>query len=342
MLTVSMVTSVIVLSLIIIALIAVGYFTFKRSNRRFVRLNEEYQKAVNLAQKQASEFEDQLNRRLVKNKNVHDAELEKRESEWEARAARDRRTMDLIRQEKSQIAEQLTNTFHTSDLMSRRQIVDACQRLQLDGALLTNLHFSPDGHDPSDKYFYSQADHLLVTARGISVIEGKYWSMMVFDGVEPKDAVPELEPLLQNLQLDIHAGEVLHVWDPDARAHRSAEARWTERKLSLQVRPSPHKQAKRHALRLKMLINDRVPSSVRWIDTCVFYSNRRAKVHHTQSFNGTSIVSDKAELTAFLAGPAFTKQTRLDVKRIVESLRDESGDIIGFGEWREEWPSNLS
>jgi hypothetical protein len=240
------------------------------------------------------------------------------------------------------IAEQLTNTFHTSDLMSRRQIIDSCHKLQLDGALLTNIHFSPDGHNPTDRFFYSQADHLLVTSRGISVIEGKYWSMLVFDGVRPEDRLPELKPLLQNLQLDLHNGEVLHIWAPDASLYRQVGEERTEQKLSLQVRPSPHKQAKLHALRLKQLINDRAPGSVRWIDTCVFYSNTGAKVHHRQTNDGTTIVAERSELEAFLAGPTFAKQTQLDVKQIVESLWNESGDIVGFGEWREEWPSNLS
>ncbi|MGO2860535.1 MAG: nuclease-related domain-containing protein [Brevibacterium sp.] len=337
-----MVASIVVLSVVIISLITVGYYVIKHWNRKFVVQKEEHQKATVIAKKQIAEIEHQFNQSLTESRSAHDAELRRQTAEWEAQAAEDRQKMDLIRQEKMLISDQLTSTFHMSDLMSRRQIIDACHRLQLDGALLTNIHFSPDRHDFSGNYFYSQADHLLVTSRGISVIEGKYWSMMVFDGVPPEDRIPELKPLLQNLQLDLSSGEVLHIWAPDARFHRSSESKWTEQKLSLQVRPSPHKQAKMHAKRLNQLINDRAPGAVGWIDTCVFYSNTRAAVHHPPISNGTSIVATKAELDAFLAGPTFTKQTRLNVKEVVESLRDESGDIVGFGEWREEWPSKLS
>ncbi|TGD31505.1 NERD domain-containing protein [Brevibacterium sp. S22] len=342
MLTVPMATSIIVLSLIIVALIALGYLAFKHWNNKFARLHEEHQNATTLAQQRAAEVEQRFNRSQADGKSAHDEELRRLEAKWGEKVAEGKRTIELVRREKSLIAGQLTNTFHTSDLMSRRQIIDACHKLQLDGALLTNIHFSPDGHDQSEKYFYSQADHLLVTSRGISVIEGKYWSMMVFDGVRPEQKLPELEPLLQNLKLDVRNGEVLHIWAPDARLYRTSEAKWTEQKVSLQVRPSPHKQAKMHARRLNQLISERAPSSVNWIDTCVLYSYPGAVVHHSRTANGTTIAATKDELEAFLAGPTFSKQNRLDVKAIVESLQGESGDIVGFGEWREKWPSNLS
>ena len=90
------------------------------------------------------------------------------------------------------------------------------------------------------------------------------------------------------------------------------------------------------------MINEKVPNAVTWIDTCVYYSYGDAKVHHAQTFNGTSIVAGTDELKRFISGPIFSKDERLDVKSIVEALRNEAGDVCGFGEWRNEWPSHLS
>lgn len=342
MLTVLIVTISIVLSVIVVGLIALVIFILKYTNSKFGRQKSEHQQQLSAANWQMTQAKERLNRVIATTQSAHESELERREAEWKAKVEKHNQALELVSQEKTKLAEQFAKTFDFSDLTSRQHILHACQELQLDGALLTNIYFSPASDGSAGKGYYSQADHLLVTTRGAAVIEGKYWSTMVFDGVKPADKLPELKPLLQGLHLDLRNGDVLHVFDPDARTNRPLDSKRTDLTLSLKVYGSPHRQAKKHALRLHTLINEKVPDAVKWIDTCVYYSYASAKVHHAPTFNGTSIVAGKTELKQFISGPTFSRDERFDVKRIVEALRNEAGDVCGFGEWRQEWPSHLS
>lgn len=56
MLTISMVTSIVVLSLTIVVLIAVGYFAFRHWNNKIARLNEYRQNTSTFAQKRTAEI----------------------------------------------------------------------------------------------------------------------------------------------------------------------------------------------------------------------------------------------------------------------------------------------
>lgn len=119
MLAVPKVTSIFVLSLIFVALIALGYFAFKHWKNKFARLPKGHQNATALAQQRAAEINQRFNRSQADSNSAHDEELRRLEAKWGEKVAEGKRTIELVSRQKSLITDQLTNTFQTSDLMPR-------------------------------------------------------------------------------------------------------------------------------------------------------------------------------------------------------------------------------
>lgn len=334
-------TAILIVLILVVIALAAGIFLILRHYRRKVAALADEQRSAQM-EKARSETRmiNEHHEKLSLKQSEHEKTYAKFQADREVEISELRSELEIVRTDKKKIAHQLRNVFNRSDLTSRRRIVDACRELNLDAVLLTNITFSPEQDRSEHDRYYSQADHMIVSERGLAVIESKHWSMMVFDGVDAANQLPPLKPILQDAHLE--PGEVLHIWDPDSSMFESVGAKWRERNIAMQVRKSPHSQVRNHARRLNELLSSRIRGAARWIDTCVFYSYSGAEVHHVKRSGNTSVVSDDGQLKHFLTSVALSGQRKIDVPQVVQALQRETGDITGIGEWQKDWPSVLS
>lgn len=276
-------------------------------------------------------------------KSTHESEFQRFQARKNAELQEVQQHLENTNADLSRLRDRYSREIGIGDRTSRQDITSICKSLDINGALLTNIVFTP-AHSREGERYYSQIDHLLIADSGIAVIENKYWSGLVFDGVHPRDRISQLKSVFENLELNVHEGEVLQVRNSstDLRADEThkCKSQW----LKLEIRDSPHAQAQKQATRVRQLLNSRMSRSIGWIDTCVYYSYKNATVHHAPNFNKTrtAIVSSTEGLKTFIRKTMHKKNVGIDIADAVNALSADAGDVVGLGKWRGHWADKLS
>jgi hypothetical protein len=240
-------------------------------------------------------------------------------------------------------AEERAELFHKMatrnvdwDLRSRALILKACENLELQGVLATNVMFVPD-KNASESPFVVQIDHVLMTESFAMVIENKGWAGVVFDGIKPSSEHDAFGMLVNEDDLD------------GAYSVQIIQSNGTKLDVRTHVRSaSPRSQVRRHSSQLKKHLepsNPRIP----WLRTCVLYSNSRLRLYAAPNppasdDNETSVSSSLAQLQSLLSGVDKYERRRgrrVMVKALGEQLSHIAGDMCGFGRYAETWQSPL-
>lgn len=208
---------------------------------------------------------------------------------------------------------------------SRAHILAACRKAGIDAVVLSNVLFRPS--DAVDgKVFHAQIDHLVVTSRGLLIVESKYWKYAVFDGVDFRTHSDAIRVLFGDLVEDSTRQQAVHLYrEGDQVKLRSS---------------NPAGQVRLQAQRLSNFLTMRGMTPP-WINTCVYYCHPHSKVHHGEFNNQTAIVSTYPALGRSIMSTQTADTARVNVDAIVEVLAPLSTDTTGTGAHRHTWPSIL-
>lgn len=169
---------------------------------------------------------------------------------------------------------------------SRAEILAACAAEGLHGVLATNVVFLPPEDMPGGR-FVAQLDHVLLTEDAVTIIEGKRWRGVVFDGCKPSAAHPAFRGLFDEEEL--REDFAIQLTREDSEGGSLTVRRHLDR-------ASPRAQVRRQAQRLHEHLKAQTGSAP-WIEHAVFYSHPHATVHWANGGPQT-----KAARTAILAG----------------------------------------
>lgn len=208
---------------------------------------------------------------------------------------------------------------------SRANILAACREARIDAVVLSNVLFRPT--DAVDgKVFHAQVDHLVVTDRGLLIVESKYWKYAVFDGVDFRAESAVLNALFGDLAGDPTRQPAVHLYREDDQ---------------VKLRTSnPAGQVRRQAQRLSSFLTTRGITPP-WINTCVYYCHPHCSVHHADFNNQTAVVSTYPALGRAIMTTHTADTARVDVDAIVKVLAPLSTDTTGTGIHSPKWPSVL-
>lgn len=221
------------------------------------------------------------------------------------------------------------------DLVSRSMILSTCRSLGLHGVLATNLQFIPVDSDPAAPYV-AQIDHVLLTTDFAMIIENKYWTDVVFDGVHPSSVHSSFgillgeEPLQEPFAVQINVAE---------KASSTLAVRTQSQGHS------PRSQVRQHALKLQNILKDRGLHTP-WFRTGVLYSHPNIRLYTTplppaSNRLDTRVVSGMPQLHQMLAGVQRFERGRPEsstIDSIVPELATWGADVRGFGDYADLWP----
>lgn len=227
------------------------------------------------------------------------------------------------------------------DRKSRRSILAACAEIGLDGVLLTNVFFLDRTGSPSSPV-YRQIDHVLVTPRGMAIVENKNWNGLVLADQMPGNLCSAFRFVLNQAV-------------PDLQSHD-----WTRNPIVLRSKPGlieidtertgPNKQSRRQAKFLSAYLSER-GFSIPFIETVVYYSGSAdsAKVYaHSDVELRTRVARCTDELPRAIralrlarAGQAAGLASLLDVAAVVASLTGDFADVTGVGKFSGQFPDFL-
>ena len=208
---------------------------------------------------------------------------------------------------------------------SREHILAVCRQEGLDAVVMSNVLFRPVDSD-GDNIFHAQIDHLVVTQNALLIVESKYWNAIVFDGIDFTSASPEMRLLWAD-----HGDRL----DQNQTARISRNGSHVEFDIS-----TPAKQARLQAKRLSRYLNAQSITPP-WISTCVYYCHPGGIVKHAANNGKTAIVSTRAGLHQFIATSHATRNNRIDVDAIVDTLVPLSTDTTGTGTFQHKWPNRV-
>ncbi|WP_260488183.1 nuclease-related domain-containing protein [Dietzia sp. B32] len=240
----------------------------------------------------------------------------------EARAAHSRAIAnehDFYRQIRSRLQ------LSAGERTSRAHILSACREARIDAVVMSNVLFRPP-EAADGKVFHAQVDHLVVTERGLLIVESKYWKYAVFDGVDFRAQSDALHILFGDLVGDLTRQQAVHLYREDDHVRLRTS--------------SPAGQARLQAQRLSAFLTTRGITPP-WVNTCVYYCHPDSKVHHADFNNQTAIVSTYPALGRTIMSTQTAGNARVNVDSIVSVLAPLSTDTTGTGIHRHKWTSIL-
>ena len=186
---------------------------------------------------------------------------------------------------------------------SRAHVLSACREARINAVVMSNVLFRPPEADDG-KVFHAQVDHLVVTERGLLIVESKYWKYAVFDGVDFRAHSDALHILFGDLVGDLTRQQAVHLY------------------------------------RLSAFLMTRGITPP-WINTCVYYCHPESRVHHAEFNNRTAVVSSYPALGRAIMSTQTAETARVDVEAIVKALAPLSTDTTGTGIYSQKWTSIL-
>lgn len=231
------------------------------------------------------------------------------------------------------------------DVRSRELLLEACDALDLDGVLLTNVvlhrmetYVEPRGKDRGRevrKAKVYQIDHVLVTPQAVAVVESKGWRGIIFDSTVPAGMpLDYIVPGLESTKSFVMRLEMTGGGDGDG-----AEP-------ILKVGPSaPRAQAQRHAMVLRDELKGRMEdTALPWVAAAVLYSHDQSSLTalgRTAQGSGALATAalDRAGLRRWLSELRGGSQARVDVGRICDALGGSASEVWGFGAFSDRRPS---
>lgn len=217
------------------------------------------------------------------------------------------------------------------DTASRDLIVHVARETGVDGCLASNVLFVV--RERSGRPFVAQVDHVLLTSRTAAVVEGKFWTGAVFDGVRPSAVHPAFAALVDEGQL----GEEF-----------ALQLKRGDSQVSVMVKSggdAPRAQARRQAARLSGMVEQRT-GLTQWFEPYVLYAHpdvslfaggrAGAGTGRTPVLQGAQGV--RALLDRAVAAP---EETPVDVVRIGDALAELGADVVGLGSHAGRWVSPL-
>lgn len=250
-----------------------------------------------------------------------------------AAAEADRRLALVERDRESALAQERTTREFFSrgakyEAVSRELLTGVCHELGLDAVLVTNLVFVPREAAPG-RPFVAQVDHVLLLDDLALVVENKYWSGVVLDGVAPADVHPALGVLLGpapaasfGIQLKREADAVVQV-------------------LSKSGGSSPATQVRVQARRVSQFVAGSTPQRV-WFDTCVLYSHPDALVHRrpvdtTEADVETHVAAGIDDLRTVVTTLRRQRRssTTVPVRALAETFAAQGAELRGSGAYAE-------
>lgn len=213
------------------------------------------------------------------------------------------------------------------DASSRHTIARICSSLGLDAVIATNVVFLCEAKDQSP--FVAQIDHIVLTEHGCLIIENKGWSGVVIDGVPPARVHPTIGLLVKIALADNPTLEPpFAIQLATAQADDKHLAPMTVR-LHL-GKKSPAKQVRAQAERMKTHFENRGVSAP-YFNTCVYYSNSRAQVHHSGTFREKSVTThlagSPAELSRIVSSVAKKSARPTITQESIEKFRSMLSDL---------------
>lgn len=208
---------------------------------------------------------------------------------------------------------------------SRAHVLSACREARINAVVMSNVLFRPPEADDG-KVFHAQVDHLVVTERGLLIVESKYWKYAVFDGVDFRAHSDALHILFGDLVGDLTRQQAVHLYREDGQ-------------VRLRI-SSPAGQVRLQAQRLSAFLMTRGITPP-WINTCVYYCHPESRVHHAEFNNRTAVVSSYPALGRTIMATQSAETARVDVEAIVRVLAPLSTDTTGTGIFSQKWTSIL-